>query len=468
MKRFMTLALVAMFVLGLASMSAAKEVQMKGQFVHHVTWLDNADFSKDNSENEFRADQRIRVYFDYISSEALNAVLGFEINSQWGNVDEGGDLGTDGLSVLVKHAYTNFVIPHTPVSVRVGLQPVAWKGAYGSPIFDDDAAGIIMNAPFTDWFSASLGWVRAYDNLADDENKLRPDDSMDLITLSLDFMGDGWNVTPYGIFGFLGHNAWNKMYNNQFGPTADDDDDIFAFNGLAPLGPKSPADDDMNVWWTGLNFDVSVLDPIVIKGDFIYGSVDDDDSENDRSGWFADLGIEYKVSWGTFGLMGMYGSGDDDDLDNGSEAMPVLNDSGFGLTTFGFSGAVTGGFDSALGTARYDMWAVGAYLADFTFIEDLTHKLIVVYGQGTSDSEAIEDAIAAGPDPFELGAVLSDEDSFVEVNFDTQYMIYENLAAIAELGYIHMDRDDKTWKNSDLENADDDAFKAAFYLKYDF
>ncbi|UIJ38180.1 outer membrane homotrimeric porin [Desulfobaculum bizertense] len=473
MKRILTLALVAAFVMGLAGFASAKEVQMKGQFVHNLTWIDNADFQDDNAEDDFTADQRVRVYFDYVASETLNAVLGFEINSEWGNIDEGGALATDGIRVQVKHAYTNFVVPNTPVNVRVGLQPVAWPGAYGSPIFDDDAAGILVSSPITDNVAITLGWVRGYDDV--NSNDRNPNDDMDIFTALLPVKGDGFAVTPYVIYSALGQDAMSLEQDTKvIGQDTAGKDVTAKFNrsafastdtikGLGSLTPAS-ATDDIDVWWGGLNFEVSMLDPFTFKGDVIYGTVKADQDQNDRAGWFADLGVEYKFSFATLGIMGLYGSGDDDDLSDGSEAMPVLNDSGFGLTHFGFSGATTGGQDGFLGAARYDMWAIGAYLLDLSFVEDLSHKLIVVYGQGTTDSEAIDAANYNN----DFAPTLTDEDSFIEVNFDTTYMIYENLAAIVELGYINMDRDEDTWKGTDREDADDDALKAAFYLKYDF
>ncbi|NJB67301.1 hypothetical protein GGQ74_000941 [Desulfobaculum xiamenense] len=446
MKRILTLALVAAFVLGVAGFASAKEVQMKAQFVHMLQWTDNTDFTDDNNEDDFKADQRVRVYFDYVASESLNAVLGFEINSEWGNAGEGGALATDGDTVLVKHAYTNFVVPGTSVNVRLGLQPVAWKGAYGNPIFDDDAAGIIVTSPITDQVSLALGWVRAYDDLKAGTADGATEDDMDIFTAILPVQGDGFGVTPYVIYSQLGKDGFNAL-------TATD----MVTPGLVSMAPVA-VDDNVTAWWGGVNFELSMFDPFTFKGDVIYGTVDGDEEANDRSGWFMDLGAEYKMDFGTLGLALVYGTGDDDDLSDGSEAMPVLNDSGFGLTHLGFSGATTGGYDSALGTARYDMWAIGAYLADFSFVENLSHKLIVVYGQGTTDGEAVKGY--AG----NFGPSITDEDSFVEVNFDSTYQIYENLACIVELGYINLDLDEDVWGTDDT----DDALKAAFYLKYDF
>ncbi|SKA66750.1 outer membrane homotrimeric porin [Desulfobaculum bizertense] len=448
MKRIITLALVAAYVLSMAGFASAKEVNMKAEFIESLQWSDNHNFKADDGEDDFTAKQRVRVYFDYVASETLNAVLGLEISHSWGQ--KGAQLGTDGDNVKVKHAYTNFVVPGTEVAVRAGLQPFAYKGAYGSPIFDDDAAGIVINAPINDAVALSAAWIRAFDNANGDKN----DADFDLFTLAADIQGEGFAVTPYAVYGALGQNALES--NSEF----------YAHDtaaGLATIGAID-AEENADVYWAGINYEVTMFDPFTIKGDVIYGAVAADEDKNDRSGWFADLGVEYKLGFGTLGVAALYGTGDDDDISDGSEAMPVLNDSGFSLTSFGFSGATGTGADSLLGSARYDMWAIGAYLADFSFVEDLSHKFIVVYGQGTTDSEAVEGTDVSGND---FAPVLTDEDSFIEVNFDSTYQIYENLAAIVELGYIHMDRDDDTWKASDLDDAED-AYKAAFYLKYNF
>ncbi|GAB6176157.1 outer membrane homotrimeric porin [Desulfobaculum senezii] len=464
MKRILTLALVAAFVMGVAGFASAKEVQMKAQFVHNLTWLDEGDdFNKEAAdENNFNAKQRVRVYFDYVSSESLNAVLGFEINTTWGSEAEGGDLGTDGNTVKVKHAYTNFMVPGTSVSARVGLQPVTWKAAYGSPIFDDDAAGILVSSPITEQVGLTVGWVRALSDgitNADSRDEKKSNDDIDLFTAILPVQGEGFGVTPYLIYGQIGNDLYNYA--------ADDDMDLFAIKGLANAagGPDTRVEDSSSVWYGGMNFEVTMFDPFTFKGDIIYGAVNADDEENDRSGWFMDLGAEYKMGFGTLGLMGMYGSGDDEDAaTDGSNTMPTLNDSGFAPTHFGFSGAQSGGQDSKLaGGDRYDLWAIGAYLADFSFVEDLSHKVIVMYGQGTTDGELLEDWTAKKRN--DSAYFITDEDSFWEVNFDSTYQIYENLAAIVELGYINLDKDEDVWGD---DPADDDAYKAAFYLKYDF
>ncbi|WP_462327791.1 outer membrane homotrimeric porin, partial [Desulfobaculum sp.] len=273
MKRVLTLALVGALVLGLAGFASAKEVQMKAQFNHFLTWTDNADFNDKDREDDFKADQRIRVYFDYVASEALNAVLGFEINSEWGSESEGGDLGTDGNTVAVKHAYTNFVVPGTSVSARVGLQPVGFKGAYGSPIFDDDAAGILVSSPITDQVGLTVGWVRALDNADGEDDSKYNEDDIDIFTAILPVNMDGFGFTPYLIYGSLGADIYNAK-DSGGDNILDIEDKHFYAKGLVSSNPKlSGVDDNTSLFWGGLNFEVTMFDPFTVKGDIIYGAV---------------------------------------------------------------------------------------------------------------------------------------------------------------------------------------------------
>ncbi len=68
--------------------------------------------------------------------------------------------------------------------------------------------------------------------------------------------------------------------------------------------------------------------------------------------------------------------------------------------------------------------------------------------------------------PQHSGVAFTDEDSFVQIALDSQYKIYENLSAVLELGYAHLDMDDSTWGQKDY--LDDDAYLATFGFVYNF
>ena len=121
------------------------------------------------------------------------------------------------------------------------------------------------------------------------------------------------------------------------------------------------------------------------------------------------------------------------------------------------------------------MWGIGIQVADMSFVEDLTHTIRFVYMQGTNDdkivkragSRAFVDSIVYDGDYY-----LTKEDQAFEINFDHKYQIYENLAAVLELGYIKFDLDKSTWKNYDGEfgrgHKTDDAWKAQLSFQYKF
>ncbi len=80
-------------------------------------------------------------------------------------------------------------------------------------------------------------------------------------------------------------------------------------------------------------------------------------------------------------------------------------------------------------------WPIGLTLADMSFVEGLSHELSVAYLMGTSDSE--DETTVEGK-----RAEFDEDDSAWEVYLVNKYMIFENLAAINELGFASADMDD--------------------------
>ncbi|MFQ8738300.1 MAG: hypothetical protein ACLSAH_21730 [Bilophila wadsworthia] len=59
---------------------------------------------------------------------------------------------------------------------------------------------------------------------------------------------------------------------------------------------------------------------------------------------------------------------------------------------------------------------------------------------------------------------LTTKDKLWEVNFDSQYKLYEGLTLAFELGYIYLDADKELWNDLYKENN----FQAAFSVNYKF
>ena len=442
MKRIFALAMVACFVLT-ATAAVAKEMVFQGQFEHALEWINNGNFydmgdgtdGDGQSEDDFNATQRIRLYFNYVDSETLRGVVGFEMDQNWGQPG-GGQLGTDGMNVEIKHAYTDFAAGG--VSFRVGLQPLGFPAAVaGSPIWNNDVAGIVASYKFNDMFSLTAGWARlANVNATNDDDggtSNSYNDEIDAFTLIAPITGDGWNLTPYVVYAAIGKDTYNA---------AGSMDSLQSINGTGGYG------DNVDAWWAGAAFTLDAFDPFVLTADLIYGSVDgDNNSRNDREGWFFATELDYKMDMVTPGLVFVYGTGDDDDATDGSEAMPNLSaggggHSGFGLTNTGFDGShwtATSGVLLPGSNGNYGIWALGLVLKDFSLVENLTQSFVIVYGQGTNDADLVVKN--------NYGAVygLTDKDSFWDIELASDYALYENLTLWSELAYVKVDLDNDTW-----------------------
>jgi len=99
--------------------------------------------------------QRYRFYLQYGDAKTVRAVIGFEADStDWGQLPNtastvtGGGMGVyraDQVQMEIKHAYLDFVIPNTPVSIMAGQQ--FWDVG-GRIWMNNDAPGIRAVANF--------------------------------------------------------------------------------------------------------------------------------------------------------------------------------------------------------------------------------------------------------------------------------------------------------------------------------
>ncbi len=466
MKRIVTLLLAAGLVFGAFGGAQAADIKAKGQWDFNFEFLNNTDFqSKEHGGkggDTFAGKQRLRTQIDIVASESLSGTVYFEMGDTiWGKDD--GALGADGKSVEVKRSYIDWIVPNTDLKVRMGIQGLALPGGVaGSPVMDDDVAAITMSYAFNDMVAATAFWARPYDASATDDAGSTSFDEMDVFGLIVPVTLDGMKITPWGAYSSIGKNLNGPdatKYNSASWKQA--------AAGLRPAnlpaGATTTFDKDTTAWWGGLSYELSMFDPIRFKMDGIYGSVQADSEEWERSGWLVIGSLDYKMSMMTPGLFAWYASGDDDDANNGSERMPYISPD-FGPTSFGMDkvGAPIA-TDSLLTVSGAGTWGVGLQLADISFIENLKHTLRVAYIKGTNDAEMAKNGHADLKQDGN-GLYLTDEDSAWEVNFDHTYNIYENLALIVEMGYIKLDVDEDTWGNAEY----DDAMKLGFNLKYSF
>lgn len=482
MKRIVTLLLAAGLVLGAAAGSQAADIKAKGNWT--FTWqLGDQTFAKHSGKDNFTAKQRLRTQIDVIASESLKGVLFLEMGDQnWGKSSDGASLGTDGKIIKVRYSYVDWVIPQTDAKVRMGLQNFSLPGFISnSPILGGgaaDGAGITLSGQFTENVGASLFWLRAEnDNRTggygiDETNPYS--DAMDFIGLTVPLTFDGVKVTPWAMVGMIGRDSLDT-----------DKDAISQKGGLIPIqadiSPDALKDRHNTAWWVGVASELTYFDPFRIAVDAAYGSVDMGsyktldgrtirDFDVKRAGWFASILGEYKMDYFTPGILFWYASGDDSNAYNGSERMPSIE---------GSWTASSYGFDDNYGRDSSDMigltndGTMGVYLQakDISFVEDLTHIFRVGFVKGTNNTEMAQ--YVGTPYAGDYRALsnnnlyLTTADKAWEVNFDTQYKIYQDLTLCVELGWINLDLDKKVW-GLDSDEYRDNAFRGAVTLQYAF
>jgi hypothetical protein len=468
-------------VLGFAVNAAAVQVETYGYYRVFGSAVNNSNFDEDTDGQDDTFAHRLRTYFDFIANENLSATLALEYDTTWGR-DRKGDIGTDnpvedigagvfnrsrqgtpgmdvGGNVEIKRYHLDFNWPDTNVHFRLGAQGFSLPmGPVGQQVLGTEINGAVISSPINEMVSVSFGYLRPFDGggqIGGDDEKA------DAFFLTLPVKMQGYDFTPYFLYATMDPGAEDIPQSN--------------FRSYNPQDFTDSAD----AFWIGAPVTVNAFDPLIFKASFIYGDLSADQDVNDRSGWYADVAVDYKMDYMTPEVFFSYWSGEDDDLSDGSETMPTLaNDlycctpttNIFGANSvFAFS-ELNYGFAQAV---PHGVWQVGALLKDLTFMEDLTHKIGFNYGQGTHDSEAITDNLGiitrdefrANANGFAKNVEFTDEDSFIEVRFDSRYQIYENLAAILELGWSSLDMDEDVHGN---DFAEDDLALVNFGFDYSF
>jgi len=449
MKRLITLAIMVAFILGTIGMAQARHapadflVGAKGDWQMSGNYVKNPTFIKDDKVDPFQAWQRLRTAFEFVANENVKAVFRLHVENKWGEAGhtKGISKKATGSTIGYDLAYLDLFIPNTDVNLKVGKQSVVLPGNLGSHIHDDFAYGVVASTPINDMVALTLGWVRLTDlsstptaASAGDYSK----DEIDAFVAIVPIKMDGIALTPFGAYGRSG------KY----------------------VAADSPDGKSGNWYWGGLSAKVNMFDPISIFADFNYGARSELERDGGKqAGWIAALGAEYKMDMFTPMIWGLYESGESrssGEEGSKSKVMPTLGGDLGGISSFGFNGSNWRG----VGRARINAiqpgaafgpsgkWGVGLKLKNIAFIDKVTHELSAGYYEGTNKASE------------ENAALFTDKDKAWEVNFNTQYRMYENLAAILELGYMKADLK----KNEELRpvEKDDAAWKAAAGFRFRF
>jgi len=451
MKKLTTLLLAAGLVVSSFAGAQAGELKPILQLAEEFTYGDAG--SDDNSEN-FNATTRIRYGFDYVASEDLSATLLFQYrNGSWGHHD--GDSFTNDVEMAdlqqgdhnrLRLAYIDWNIPGTDVKVRMGRHSVvAPSYAFGSAILDGRGDGITVASAINDNINVGFSWFRVDSEFANKTGGVDTNDDADAVMLNAEFAYDGFKVAPWLLYAHTQKNAHNYTKGYQ----------IPAYAVDAEGNKLNYVEKDSDAFVIGVSGELNMFDPFVFALDALYSNTKfhnvKSPAEDSFDGFYVAAKASYKFDNGTAALGGWYASGDDVDNDNGF----VVLDGGFSATTIMFDGDLVGvdGYCNKIGSdSPFGTWGLIAEYADFSFIENLSHTARIMYMQGTNDKNT-----ARSIDH------LTEDDSVVEIDFDTTYQIYKNLSATLQLGYAIFDQ-----SKIDSAAEQDDIFRSALTFLYKF
>ncbi|MFO8032220.1 MAG: hypothetical protein R6U22_06725, partial [Desulfohalobiaceae bacterium] len=188
-----------------------------------------------------------------------------------------------------------------------------------------------------------------------------------------------------------------------------------------------------------------------------------------EQGLLLDLSLSYSTTLGTPSLWARYSKTDLEGTSVQGETLPralrnldftpgLQQDhslqSLFGPGLAGYSLVQSLAEQKSQGYLAAGSWQVGLGIRDISFLQGLEHSLDLTYGRGTYDQNSSQEHMQG----------LSKEDSFFEARLDQRYRLYENLAAIMELGYASLDLDPEIWGEDPQENA----YLMSFGLNYEF
>lgn len=401
--------------------------------------------------DNFMPTQRIRIWMDAKATEDLKFVFGVESGFDFGNNGDGGALGGDGYSLKIKHAYLDWRIAGSNLKTRIGLQRFAIPGLMrGNAILGDDGAGVTASYEVNDNFSINAFWLRPWnDNIVADTSgnaKATNDDESDFFAVLLPIKFDEFQITPWIMYGQVGRGAFEDKK-----PGFDNPMESLGCL-FAPLygnyGITTPLSDQASGFMLGAHTKLQVFDPFRIELETDYGSMGGFNAQSARKGWLVAGLAELALGKITPGILFWYGSGDDANINNGSEQLPMLAPE-WAATSLGFGRTVQtrGVTSNAIGYGPAGTWALGAQFTVVPVPKSI-NEIRFVYLGGTNNNAMGKYNTMAGTAPPSIfrGAgtnlYLLEDDRAWEVNWTSMYQLNPSLMLAVELGYMELHLDE--------------------------
>jgi hypothetical protein len=440
MKRLLICLVALIAVIALVMPASAAEMKVSGIWNAKAYAIDNYDGDDDTDDSWQYITQRMRMYFNFISSENLKLVYKNEIDFEWGDAafantrNSGGGRGGDTVNLETKNVYLEFMVPDTPVKATMGLQGITLhKGWFVSDDFSAAKFDMNFDPVSITAYWAGLAGLEAQDAASSN---------------------DWWHVVASGAYKAENMDArlsiaYERRPNDDtVNPTPAND---------------NPEDDELYLIMGEFNMSFDMVSFFVIAGKN-FGEADGtgSDSADNRNydGYMFHAGADFALDMATLRAQFIYASGDKEgDFDDDFQE---LNGQ-----TFSWAELISDGYTydrsvelAQIGNANHpsNMWAINLG-ADLKPTDTTTIKFDVYY------VGMVEDRTVAGSEEDEIG---------IEVDASLTQKIYDNLSLtvigaymFAEDGYGVYNGDPAAGA-AQASNSGDDAFQVGVGLDYKF
>ncbi len=340
MKKYLVWIGAAVLVMALASPSMA-QLKSWGHLVIMSSWMGNKSFNNDAADDNYQGiGMRYRFNLGYGDPKTVMAVLGFEANSRgFGETPEGGPAvigagsspagnsgsvsmagrgnvggwGTDQIGLQVRHAYLDFTIPNTPLTMQIGLQAQAIGGFLGRCFFLKDIPAFVLNGNFAPHTISAFWWKGIKQNYYIDND-------LDYYGLLYRLKQQMFNVEAWFVYGNDRRSAIDSWTLARSGSGT-----VAVPYTYALTETLTPRSYEQKPWWLGANVPIRAgnwkFEPTFV---YLGGKAQDAiaagalDSlgrplaTRDFSAYLADLMVTYRLGPGlSFLVEGFYASGND-------------------------------------------------------------------------------------------------------------------------------------------------------------
>ncbi len=384
------------------SLSNGSDVRMLDPQVRLA--LQAADEDRVDASQNFM-DMRVRPKMRITALDLIRVETQLEIGDVTFGVGDGGDLGTDGKIIEVKHLFLDFDLPKLTEAIAPGSTLSFRAGLFGTftpqgLVFSDDGAGVRLQWALPELNTTfQVQWLKAIE------------------TSRLDLDGDGRIDNDYNDRDLLFFNASTAFSGVKL-------DSYFIADLDNTLDTPEPANQERNMFWVGLDGSTR-LGPVSIdlSGVYNWGRTSNaaaDGRAVKTNAWAGVLRLSYD-----FGLVKLTGlaagaTGNDPDRQHRNDAFVAISPeftpsnilydfSGFNLTNSNLSGTACFGLEARAGV-----------------LEDLSVTGRVLYALLTSAPDSSGNVFAQG----------TDRDLGWELNLNLEYQLYQPLKIFCNSGVL--------------------------------